>query len=310
MIPTVSVAIATYNYGRYLAEALDSALGQTYDDTEIVVVDDGSMDNTAEVIQPYLSHPKVRYHRADHVGQPAAKNLTIQLSQGKYIAFLDADDRWLPTKLEKQVARFESDPELGLVYTRRFWMDERGVRQATKEGALHRGDVLAEMFRNNFVCFPSSMVRRDALDDVGFFDESIPLAIDYDLWLRLSAKYRFDYIDEPLVEYRTGHANLSRRAEERLHVALGIMRRFLEDRKGRELLPASQVRLSFAETYANLGCVQSARSKCAAASSYLQAVVYRPWQASAWLGIVKLGIPASVREAIRGTRKSAATLAG
>jgi Glycosyltransferases, probably involved in cell wall biogenesis len=291
MKPSVSVIIATYNYGQYLAEALDSVLAQTYHDYEIVVVDDGSTDNTADVLLPYLSKPNVRYQRTDHVGQPAAKNIGIRQARGKYIAFLDADDRWLPQKLEKQIARFEADAEVGLVFTRRYWIDEHGSRLPLRSLTLYRGFVLPEIFRNNFVCFSSSMVRRDVLEDVGMFDESIPLAIDYELWLRVASKHHFDYVDERLVEYRTGHANLSRRAEERLYIALMIMRRFLDRNAASDRLTPSHVRKCFAETYEHLGYAQSSHSRLAAMKSYLTSLKYSIFHAPAWLGIMKLPIP-------------------
>jgi glycosyltransferase involved in cell wall biosynthesis len=113
MIPAVSVVVATYNYGRYLAGALESVLGQTFRDLEVIVVDDGSIDDTAEVVKPYLRDQRVRYERVDHVGQPAAKNIGIRSARARLIAFLDADDLWLPAKLEKQVALLETNPTLG-----------------------------------------------------------------------------------------------------------------------------------------------------------------------------------------------------
>src|SRR5262249_54205625 len=113
MNPAVSVVVATYNYGRFLAGALNSALSQTLTNLEIIVVDDGSTDETSEVIRPYLNEPRIKYERTEHVGQPAAKNHGIRLSRAPLVAFLDADDLWLPRKLERQAALFQADPELG-----------------------------------------------------------------------------------------------------------------------------------------------------------------------------------------------------
>src|SRR5262249_20149858 len=120
MTPAVSVVVATFNYGRYLAGALDSALAQTTSDLEIIVVDDGSTDETQLVIKPYLENPRIRYHGTDHRGQPAAKNVGVRLARASLVAFLDADDLWLPTKLEKQLALFSADPALAVVYSRRI----------------------------------------------------------------------------------------------------------------------------------------------------------------------------------------------
>src|SRR5262245_53887166 len=122
MTPTVSVAIATYNYGRFLGRALDSALGQTLRDLEVVVLDDGSTDDTAAVIEPYLKDDRVRYYRTGHFGVAAAKSAAVKLCRGPFVAFLDADDEWLPVKLERQMALF-ADPEVGVVSCGRLLID-------------------------------------------------------------------------------------------------------------------------------------------------------------------------------------------
>ena len=108
--PRVSVVLATYNYGRYLSGALESALAQTMSDLEIIVIDDGSTDETKQVMVPYLENVRIRYYETEHQGQPAAKNAGIRLARAPLVAFLDADDLWLPTKLEKQLALFAASP--------------------------------------------------------------------------------------------------------------------------------------------------------------------------------------------------------
>ena len=107
MTPAVSVIIASRNYGRYLAGAIESVLAQTFADWEIVVIDDGSTDDTPEVVKPFLADRRVRYHRTDGLGQSRAKNLGILQARGPLIAFLDGDDEWLPTKLERQLTLFD-----------------------------------------------------------------------------------------------------------------------------------------------------------------------------------------------------------
>src|SRR5262249_24707847 len=139
MTPAVSVVVATYNFGRYLAGALDSVLTQTMSDFEIIVVDDGSTDGTKQVMASYLAHPRIRYHRIDHCGQQAAKNTGIGVSRAPLVAFLDADDLWLPNKLEKQVAVFAADPSLAVVYSRRILIDEQGRSLQYSQPELPRG---------------------------------------------------------------------------------------------------------------------------------------------------------------------------
>jgi glycosyltransferase involved in cell wall biosynthesis len=295
MSPSVSVIVATYNYGRFLAGALESVLAQTFADFEVIVINDGSTDDTAEVMVPFLSDPRVRYYRTNHLGQPAAKNVGIRFARAPLVAFLDADDLWLPRKLEKQVARFRADPTLGVVYSRRLLIDEDGQELEYGQPALHRGGVLEEIFQTNFVCFSSAVVRRAVFDDVGSFDEDLALAIDYDLWLRVAMAYRFDYVDDVLVKYRTGHTNLSCRLEERLATVDRIMRRFLDRTGGRFLVNPAVVRRARAELCYQTGLVRRGRSRLAALPCYVRALTLSPGYGLAWQGLVSLPLPEKVR---------------
>src|SRR2546428_13418901 len=129
-------------------------------------------------MKPYLTNPRVRYFGTDHCGQPAAKNAGIRLARAPLIAFLDADDLWLPEKLEKQTGLFDANPDLGVVYSRRWLMDEQGRHLHFLQPPLPRGNVLEAMFRHNFICFSSAMVRRSALEEVGLFATNLPPPID------------------------------------------------------------------------------------------------------------------------------------
>ncbi len=299
MTPAVSVIVSTYNYGHYLAEALTSVLHQTFADFELIVIDDGSTDNTAAVVKPFLADPRVHYYRIEHAGQSTAKNVGLRRARAPLVAFLDADDLWLPHKLDRQVALYQADPSLGVAYSRRLLIDEQGRELVFREPKLHRGMVLEAMFRDNFVCFSSAMVRRSVFDAAGFFDETLPLAIDYDLWLRVAPRYRFDYVDEPLVKYRTGHANLSRRAEERLLTALGIMNRFLNEYGGKQVLKRHWVRRAKAEIYLSLALTARQRSRLAALPWYLRALVLSLGFGVAWKGLLSLPFPERLYRTVR-----------
>ena len=252
-IPSVSVVIATYNYGRFLPGAIDSVLAQSHQNFELTVVDDGSLDNTPDVIRPYLSDPRIRYIRTENRGQPAADNTGIRASRAEWIAFLDADDLWLPTKLEKQLCLGNRHPEVGVVYTRRHNMDPDGFLLETKQPDLYRGRILEEIFLNNFVCFSSSMVRRDVFDRVGLFDERRHRTLDYDLWLRSARFYQFDFVDEPLVKYRVRLGSIGPRSDWQFESALAIMREFLEVHEGSTYLSKKLIHQAFAETYVHYG---------------------------------------------------------
>ncbi len=297
MNPRVSVVIATYNYGRYLGGAINSVLAQTFHNFEIIIVDDGSTDDTPGVVKPFLADSRVRYHRTEHHGQPQTKNEGIRQSRGELIAFLDADDLWLPVKLERQIDLFDRDPELGVACCYRKYIDEEGFELDKTQREHFRGYVLPKMFWRNFVCFSSSMVRREVFDDVGLFDEQYPLAIDYELWLRVARKYRFDYVDVPLVKYRSGHANLSRRSYERVFIVRSIMGRFLNDANGKDLLPGWLIRLAFAEHWCDTAAESNRRT--AAAFAFLRALAYRPIHLPAWHGLLTVWWPEAVKVLVR-----------
>ncbi len=298
MTPAVSVVITTYNYGRFLPGALDSVLAQTFQDFEVVVVDDGSTDGTPALAGPYLADPRVRYHFQEHSGQSRAKNAGIRMARAPLVAFLDADDVWLPRKLERQTALFRGDPGLGVVYGRRLLIDEQGQELEYAQPPLHRGLILPRILLCNFVCFSSSVVRREILESVGVFDEGLPLAIDYDLWLRVARGHRFDYVDEPLVLYRTGHDSLSRRRRERVATVGRVMRRFLAG-GGREQIDPAVVRLAEADHCCDRAAVLDGTPRLAILACYLHALARRPQHLVAWRGLVCFWWPEAARRAVR-----------
>jgi glycosyltransferase involved in cell wall biosynthesis len=293
MLPRVSVVMANYNYARFIRGAIESVLAQTMTDFELIVVDDGSTDDSREVIESYLVEPRVRFRPVEHVGQAAAKNAGIEWARGPLIAFVDADDLWHPEKLARQVALFDADPSLGVVYTRRRLIDENGREQPYRQPPLYRGDVMAEMFRDNFVCFSSSLVRRLVIEHLGAFDSGWDLAVDYEFWLRVAAHYRFDYADETLVTYRCGHGNLSRRVGERLKSAMLLMRRFLN--RGRHRLPARAIRQTLAATYAHMGLALRPYNLRASLSWYVRSLRANPRQPQVWRSLVSMAVPYSLR---------------
>ena len=297
MLPRVSVLMANYNYARFIREAIDSVLTQTMTDFELIIVDDGSTDNSREIIESYLVDPRVRFRPVDHVGQAAAKNAGIEWARSPLLAFIDADDLWMPEKLARQVAMFDQDPSLGVVYTRRLLIDESGEEQQYRQPAFFRGDVMAEMFRDNFVCFSTSLVRRLVVEHVGMFDSGWDLAVDYEFWLRVAAHYRFDFVDEPLVKYRCGHGNLSRRIGERLKTALLLMRRFLG--RDQHKLSDRDIHQSLAATYAHMGLCFRPYDIAASLDWFVRSLRSDPRQRLAWRGIANLAVPYSVRRMSR-----------
>jgi GT2 family glycosyltransferase len=206
---TVSVIIPTYNRATFISEAIESVMAQDYHDFEIVVVDDGSTDNTQEILQDFS---EILVVRQDCQGVSAARNAGIARASGRLIAFLDSDDLWLPAKLSTQVAFFDSNPNALICQTEETWIRD-GIRVNPKKRHKKHSGMIFERSLELCIVSPSAVMMRSSLfDEVGEFDETLPVCEDYDLWLRVSRRFPVYLIDVPLVIKRGGHSDqLSRR---------------------------------------------------------------------------------------------------
>jgi glycosyltransferase involved in cell wall biosynthesis len=197
-MPLVSVVIPTWERGRWLKRALDSVFAQTEHDFEVLVVDDGSSTDAAERVVKARTDERVRYLRLpQHRGVSAARNAGVVAATGKYVAFLDDDDEWLPQKLESQVRVLEaSDATIGAVYTARLSVDQETGRVATI-----RFPKSFQPQAGNIITTSSLLVKRQCFENVGLFDENFKASGDYDMWIRISERFGFVYIDVPLIKY-------------------------------------------------------------------------------------------------------------
>jgi glycosyltransferase involved in cell wall biosynthesis len=297
--PAVSVVVTSYNYGRYVGGALSSVRDQTLKDVEVIILDDGSSDNSLAEIEPFLGDPRFRLVRQDHCGQTRTKNRGLELARAPFVAFLDADDVWAPDKLDRQFARFRTEPDLGVVFTRRTLIDAGGRPLPCPDGPPPVGRVVNPLFRQNFICFSSAMLRAAVPAHVGGFDERLGLAIDYDFWLRAARHYQFGVVDAPLVAYRVGHVNLSRRHLDRLQVALLIMRRFERHLDAPAQLDPVVVARAEAETFAHLGVVCRGYSRRSSLGWFLRSLWADPTYGPAWRGLVAAAAPVELRRLVR-----------
>jgi len=217
MMPRVSVIIPTYNHGRFVAQAVESALAQTYRDLQVIVVDDGSTDHTQAMLSGYGT--RIHTITQENRGVSAARNAGILAAQGDYFVFLDADDLLPANKLALQVPMLKARPDWGLVYSGYQHVDENGTRILHESRPNKQGYVLKDLLRRAlFFPLGAALVRRACLDRVGLFDESCPAAADVDMWTRIArAGYAFGYVDQPLFQSRvvagsmsTAHAHQAR----------------------------------------------------------------------------------------------------
>jgi glycosyltransferase involved in cell wall biosynthesis len=213
---TVSVIIPNYNYGRFLREAIDSALGQTHPPHEVIVIDDGSTDESREILESYGMRIRVHYQQNEGVG--AARNKGAEMATGEVLAFLDADDLWAPAKIEKQLADLESKPNVGLVHCGLQYIDENG-RQGDEYLVGREGEVAEDLLRfEPVISGPggTSLIPRSVFLGVGGYDTNKDLhpSEDWELSYRIATKYRFAFVPEPLLFYRQhgsgGHTNIPR----------------------------------------------------------------------------------------------------
>ena len=213
----VSVIIPTYNRARYVRESIQSVLSQTYGDLEVIVVDDGSTDETAEVIGA-ISDPRLRYLRQDHVGRSKARNYGLSVARGKYIAFLDSDDLYLPNKVELQVDYLNKHPGTGMVYTSAYCIDDVGELLPHKYEATASGSIYEQIafFVPVTITLPTVMTYREIFNRVGGFDENMDRFEDTDMWRRISKCYQIEAIKDYTCKLRTHHSNslLNQRPEQ------------------------------------------------------------------------------------------------
>lgn len=207
----ISIIIATYNGYKYINQAIDSVLSQTYSDIEIIVVDDGSDDiKLKKVLSPYILNNLIKYIYIENSEPGAARNSGVKISSGEYLAFLDDDDYWVKDKLEKQFNLINNTLDFIVCYTDSFIIDPFGnIKSETRKsvcGTLFEGFIFKKLIFNNFITLSSCLIKKKVFIKSGMFVDSksdLYMMEDYDLWLRLSQVGKFCYVNEPLVYYRT-----------------------------------------------------------------------------------------------------------
>lgn len=200
-MPKVSVVIPAYNAMAYLPETVESVLRQTFTDFEVLIIDDGSSDNIVQWVSEIVDQ-RIRLISQENQGLAGAPNTGITQARWEYIAFLDADDLWEPTKLEKQVRCLDNNPAVGLVHTWMLLVDEQGKFTGRVMKSNAEGEVWNQLVERNIIAGPSVIIRRCCFETVGIFDQNLRSIEDWDMWLRIASRYPFALIKEHLAYYR------------------------------------------------------------------------------------------------------------
>jgi glycosyltransferase involved in cell wall biosynthesis len=235
--PHVSVIIPNYNGARFLRQAIDSVLDQTYHNVEVIVVDDGSRDDSAAILRSYGE--RIRWFEQPNQGVSVARNRGIDECRGELVAFLDVDDVWEPSKLEKQVPLF-ANPAVGLVYCGYFVVDDE-LRPLQTCIPVNRGWLLEKFAQSAAAVIVGggsiAVIRRSCFDQVGKFDPALSTSADWDMYRRVCSRYQVDLVPEPLMRYRQHASNMHRRVAIYEHDVLLRLEKMFADPLCTTILP-------------------------------------------------------------------------
>lgn len=269
--PIVSVIMPTFNREVLLVEAVDSVLRQSYKYWELIIVDDGSVDNTAAIVKErYGNDLRIKYLHQSNQGQSVARNNGVESSSGEYVAFLDSDNLWEEHRLREGVEILKNNPQIGLCYADVIYIDAQGDEIHRVNMPRHSGFVFPKLIVDNFVSMNTVMVRKSVLPSIRPFNQANRLDEDYELWLDMSVKNQYFYIPQYLARYRIEGERISNNFMIRLDAneatvkktitKYGLSLEDLEIRKGlsRHYLRRASIIGRHGSFFSALGCIQKA----------------------------------------------------
>ncbi|MBI5874103.1 MAG: glycosyltransferase [Candidatus Omnitrophica bacterium] len=275
MDPRVSVIIPVYENEQTIAEAIESVLQQEFSDFEIIIIDDGSTDGSKDIIELYRkrSPDKIKCIRQSNQGISAARNNGIRIARGEYIAFLDADDLWIPEKLKTQVLFMDKEKNLGFSYTETFVVDI-DCQLTGHWKHINPTNTFEVLYNGNFIHTLTVMARRHCFDRVGLFDPHLAISQDYHMWLKLTKQFSFGHISQPLAKYRIHSNNTSKDHSLRLKDHLYI----ISNKETAYDIPFWKQLLRKAKTYIDFGEIFRRENKLFELSKcYIMASIMCPW---------------------------------
>ncbi len=305
----VSVIIPSYNSVQYISDALESALKQTYQDYEIIVIDDGSTDNIRDVITHYQGkHPqKIRYIYQDNQGLAVARNTGIKEAKGEFIALLDADDAWYPNRLAEGVRVLESNPDVGLVHANIDKIDKNGNYLDTPKRNIQHltGNIFRNiLLRDAHIACPTVLFRKACCDTVGLFDEKLTRlgCEDRELWLRIVQKYKTHYIDAVLAKYRVHDKSMSHNEEKMMKARHYVLDKFLTSNKLLKRRVLASIYKENGDSYLYKGMFRESQQQ------YFNAIKLWPLSFWAWINFVKASL--KIRPPTTNNKKRIAVVTG
>lgn len=222
----LTVLMPVYNGERFIREAIESILCQTFNDYEFLIIDDGSQDSTKDMVSSYQDK-RIRFvQNQKNLGQMETLNLGIRLSNSQYIARLDQDDKAMPERLEKEINILDRFHDISLVYSNSYIIDEKGARKDKTSfdcAKPYRWFVFDKLLKKNFIPGNTVMIRKSIFEDIGLFSSAYQMSAEYDLLLRLTQRHKVDFIDEPLAEYRVHRQNSSLDMEKTIEEVVRIL---------------------------------------------------------------------------------------
>ena len=290
-MPKVSVIIPTYNMSRFISDAVESVLNQTYQDYEIIIVDDGSTDGTKAIVKKHIDQcpDKVRYIYQENKGLAVARNTAIKNAGGEFIALLDADDKYCSHRLEEGIKVIESHQHIGLVHANVTRISEEGEHILTpkRNKRVLSGYIFNDLFiRKADISCPTVLLRKECFDRVGLFDENLTRlgCEDREAWLRIAREYKVEYIDEVLAYYRYVKSGMSKNREKMTKARYYVVDKFYLEQTINKTLR----RVALGNIHRELGDELLYESRYEESrSEYLKSLLYWPFSFWPWVNLTK-----------------------
>ena len=284
----VTIITPTFNRASFLSMAIDSVLSQTFPDFELIIIDDGSTDNSCEVIDAYQQKDdRIVYIYQQNQGQSVARNRGLAEARGKFICFLDSDNAWVPEKLEVCLQAFERYPEADVVYGDFIIIDADGKELGVNRMRRFSGRITAQLLRDNFVSMNTTMTRASCFHELGGFSEDERYAEDYELWLRLSTRFSFRYLPEILGFYRIMEDQISTDKDRRFVANEALLHDFLNRNPG--VVSQLEKRRGLSNFYVRKARYGVGRGRVGrAAADIIRALTHYPFWSGPWRALAKL----------------------